>query len=199
MVYLISTHVKSLNFRQTRAILCVDYLLPFSILVTYCHVSVKQGLWQNQQMTDQDNAKQKALVLFGKNLGYLNMVYHYWPRSREIMYLVASVLDIQHVGWPWLGCDYRSRVKGQGQMPKIVFWHHCYLPLRSRSKGRGKFTGQAQRSRSNFWCAAVDSRGAALPSAAKSNNPHYQSKVLVCVSEISRREWIIARMQSIGF
>ena len=38
-------------------------------------------------------------------------------------------------------------------MPKIVFWYHCYLALRSRS---------------NFWGAAVDIRGWALPSAAKS-------------------------------
>ena len=34
---------------------------------------------------------------------------------------------------------------------------------------------------------------------AKSNNHHYQSKVIVCVSVISRRMRIIARMQSIGF
>ncbi len=51
---------------------------------------------------------------------------------------------------------------------------------------------QGQRSSSNFWCAAVDIRGSALPSAAKSNDPksmakesHYQSKVFVCVSVIS--------------
>ncbi len=41
--------------------------------------------------------------------------------------------------------------------------------------------------------------GSALPSAAKSNNHHYQSKVIVCVSVISRRRRIIARMRSIGF
>ncbi len=39
----------------------------------------------------------------------------------------------------------------------------------------------------------------ALPSAAKSNKSHYQSKVIVCVSVISWRMRIIARMRSIGF
>ncbi len=34
---------------------------------------------------------------------------------------------------------------------------------------------------------------------AKSNNSHYQSKVFVCVSVISGRRRIIARMRSIGF
>ena len=54
-------------------------------------------------------------------------------------------------------------------------------------KGRG----QGHESRSSFWSAAVDIRGSALPSAAKSNNPkfaseksHYQSKAFVCVSVI---------------
>ena len=41
--------------------------------------------------------------------------------------------------------------------------------------------------------------GSALPSAVKSNKSHYQSKVFVCVSIISGRIRIIARMQSIGF
>ncbi len=69
--------------------------------------------------------------------------------------------------------------------------HGYYLALRSRSmvgvkvKGRG----QGQRSRS---------RGSALPSAAKSIKSHYQFKVFVCVSAISGRMWIIARMQLIG-
>ncbi len=59
--------------------------------------------------------------------------------------------------------------------------------------------GQGQRSRSNFWCAAVDIRGSALPSATKSNKSHYQHEVFVCVSVISWRMRIIARMRSIGF
>ncbi len=54
-------------------------------------------------------------------------------------------------------------------------------------------------SRSIFWRAAVDIRGSALPSAAKGNKSHYQSKVFVCVSVISRHMRIIARMRSIGF
>ena len=42
-------------------------------------------------------------------------------------------------------------------------------------------------------------RGSASPSAAKSSNHHYQSKVIVCVLVIVRRMQIIARMRSIGF
>ena len=42
-------------------------------------------------------------------------------------------------------------------------------------------------------------RGSALPSAARSNKSHYQSKVFVCVSIIMGRILIIARMRSIGF
>ncbi len=42
-------------------------------------------------------------------------------------------------------------------------------------------------------------RGSALPSAAKSNKSHYQSKVFVCMSVIRGRIQIIVRMQSIGF
>ena len=79
----------------------------------------------------------------------------------------------------------RSKVRGQGQ--------------RSRSRSEVKVTGQGQRSRSTFWHAAVDIRGSALPSAAKSNRSHYQFKVFVCVSVISRRVRIIARKWSIGF
>ncbi len=33
----------------------------------------------------------------------------------------------------------------------------------------------------------------------KSSNHHYQSKVIVCVSVLSGRLWIIAQMQSISF
>ena len=58
--------------------------------------------------------------------------------------------------------------------------------------------GQGQRSRSTVWRAAVDIRGLALPSAAKSNRSHYQFKVFVCVSLISGRMRIIVRMRSIG-
>ncbi len=86
-----------------------------------------------------------------------------------------------------------------------MFLHHSYIALRSRSKVlsrskvRIKVMGQGQRSRSNFWRAAVNIRGAALPSAAISNNHHYQSKLIVCVSVISGRLWIITWMRSIGF
>ena len=59
--------------------------------------------------------------------------------------------------------------------------------------------GRGQRPRSNFWLAAVDIRGSALPSAAKSTRSHYQSEVFVCVSVIRGRILIIAWMRSIGF
>ena len=62
-------------------------------------------------------------------------------------------------------------------MAEIVFLHHCYPALRSRSKVGVKVMDEGQRSRSNFWRAAVDIRGSALPSAAKSNKSHYQTKV----------------------
>ncbi len=68
----------------------------------------------------------------------------------------------------------------------------------SRSKVGVKIMGQGQRSRSNFWCAAVDIRGSALPSAAKSIRIDYQSEVFVCVSVIRGRIRIIARMRSVG-
>ncbi len=91
-------------------------------------------------------------------------------------------------------------------MPKIMFLHGCYLGLRSKVgvkvKGRVKVIGrgQGQRlgSRSNFRRTAVDNRGSALPSAAKSKKSHYQFKVFVCVSVISGSMRIIARMRSIG-
>ncbi len=78
---------------------------------------------------------------------------------------------------------FRVKVKGRGQ----------------GHESRSKVTGQGQRSRSNFWRAAVDIRGSALPSAAKSNKGHYQCKVFVCVSVISGHRRIIARRRSIGF
>ncbi len=48
-------------------------------------------------------------------------------------------------------------------------------------------------------CVAVDIRGSALPSAAKSNKGLYQSEVFVCASVISWCMQIIARMRSIDF
>ncbi len=53
-------------------------------------------------------------------------------------------------------------------------------------------------SKSNFWRAAVDIWGLALPSVAKSNKSHYQSKVFVNVSVIRGRIRIIARRRSIS-
>ncbi len=47
------------------------------------------------------------------------------------------------------------------------------------------FKVKGQGSRSIFWRAAVNIRGSILPSAVKSNNSQYQSKVFVCVSVIS--------------
>ena len=68
-------------------------------------------------------------------------------------------------------------------MPKLVFWHHRYLALRSRLK-----VGVKVEVKVKFWRAAVDIRGLALPSATKSNNckfgakrSHYQPTVFVCL------------------
>ena len=66
--------------------------------------------------------------------------------------------------------------------------------LKVKVKGRG----QGYKSRSDFGRAAVDIRGSALPSAAKSNKSHYQSKVFVCVSVIRGRIQRIVRTGSIG-
>ena len=57
--------------------------------------------------------------------------------------------------------------------------------------------GHGSRPRSKVWHAAVDIRGSALPSAAKSNN-HYQPKVIVCVSVISRRLRVYIIITTIG-
>ncbi len=62
-----------------------------------------------------------------------------------------------------------------------------------------KVMGQGQQSRSNFWRAAVDIRGSALPRAAKSNKSHYQSKVFVCVSVIRGRMRIIAHRSAFNW
>ncbi len=52
-----------------------------------------------------------------------------------------------------------------------MFGPHCYIAIRSKVrvkvKGRGQGHGSSQRSRSNFWRIAVDVRGSALRSAAK--------------------------------
>ena len=83
-----------------------------------------------------------------------------------------------------------------------MFGLHCLLPFKVKVKGRGQGHRSRSRSkvvsRSNFWRAAVDNRGLALPSAAKSNKSHYQFQVFVCVSVISGCLRIIARMWSIG-
>ncbi len=81
-------------------------------------------------------------------------------------------------------------------MLKIVFWHQCCIALRSKSgsrskvrvkvKGLGQGHAQCQRSKPNFWRAAVDSRGLALPSAAKSKEESLSVRgVCLCV-ELSR-------------
>ncbi len=79
-------------------------------------------------------------------------------------------------------------------MSKIMFWHHCYFALRSRSKVKGhgsrsnvevKVISQGKRSGSNFWRAAVDIRGSALPSAAKSNTAGLEQRRVITVMERS--------------
>ncbi len=126
--------------------------------------------------------------------------------SREIMCLVASVcLSIckRSNAWPTttilcLRVDLarlprlarlgvcQGRI---GQMPKIMFWYHCYL---------GQCQKAGLRSKVKVKFLEVDIRGSALPSAAKSNNLHYQFKGFVCVSVISGHMWIIMWMRPIA-
>ncbi len=74
-----------------------------------------------------------------------------------------------------------------------------YFKVKVKGWGQGQGRGQGHTSRSIFWHAAVDIRGLALPSAARSNKSHYQSKVFVYVSIISGCMRIIAQMRSISF
>ncbi len=87
--------------------------------------------------------------------------------------------------------DQRSRSSAKNRV--FIPLLHC---LGSRSKVGVKVKGQGQGhgSKSNNWRAAVDIRGSALPSEAKSNNHHYQSKVIACASVIRGM-----RMRSISF
>ncbi len=71
----------------------------------------------------------------------------------------------------------------------------CLFYYRPRSEGDNAL-GSVRPSVCPFVGLCV--RGSALPSAAKSNKSHYQSKVFVCVSVIRRRIRIIARARSIG-
>ena len=91
-------------------------------------------------------------------------------------------------------------------MPKIVFLASLLPCFKVKVKSRDQGHGSRSKVKVKFWRAAVDIRGSALPSATKSNNhkfgakkSHYQPTVFVCVSVISGRMRIIARMQSIGF
>ncbi len=80
------------------------------------------------------------------------------------------------------------------KLPWIVFWHRCscYLALTSKVRVKVKGWSQGHRSRSNFWHAAVNIRGSALPSAAKSKEVIISPKcVYVCL--------IIAWTWPIGF
>ncbi len=52
--------------------------------------------------------------------------------------------------------------------------------------GQGQRSGSRSRSRSNFWHAAVDIRGSALPSAAKSEEESSVRGVCLCVEYLRR-------------
>ncbi len=85
--------------------------------------------------------------------------------------------------------------------PSSFAWGSTLTLARSRSNAKNQvFTRPLPCFKVNVigWVAAVDNRGSALPHAAKSNKSHYQFKVFVCVSVISERMQILARMQSIG-
>ncbi len=110
----------------------------------------------------------------------------------------GSTLTLARMGLWVKVVDQRSRSNAKNRLLTSL------LPcLRSTSASRSKVwvkvMGQGQSSRSNFWQAAVDIRGSALPSAAKSITSHYQSKVFVCVSVISGCITKIARMRPIGY
>ena len=76
-----------------------------------------------------------------------------------------------------------SSVRPSVRLSICLFVLSSYISwVRVRSKVRARVKGQSL----NFWCAAVDIRGSALPSAAKSNSHHYQCKVFVSVYVISR-------------
>ena len=62
-------------------------------------------------------------------------------------------------------------------MPNIVFLAFLLPCFKVKVGVKVKGQGQGQTSRSNFWCAAFDIRGSALPSAAKSNKPKICGKV----------------------
>ncbi len=90
--------------------------------------------------------------------------------------------------------SYRPRSKGDNVLGSVRLSMDTLM-----AEPFDEVMGQGQKSRSIVWCAAVDIRSSALPSAVKSNKRHYQSKVFVCVSIISWHMLIIARMRSIGF
>ncbi len=71
----------------------------------------------------------------------------------------------------------RSNAKNHVLTSLLPYTYRSRSNVLFKVKGRG----QGQRSNPNFWRAAVENRGSALPSAAKSKS-HYQSKVFVCVS-----------------
>ena len=73
-------------------------------------------------------------------------------------------------------------------MPKIMFFTSLLPCFKVMVKGRG----QGQRSGSRSILGAQLCR-------VQQNRSHYQSKVIVCMSVISRRVRLIARMRSIGF
>ncbi len=102
-------------------------------------------------------------------------------------------LDFWYGGrpWLWLGWDCRSRSNAKNcALTSLV---PCF-----NVKVGVKVMGKGQKLRSNFWRAAIDIRGSALPSTAKSIRNDCQSEVFVCVSVIRGRIRIIARMRSIG-
>ena len=100
------------------------------------------------------------------------------PSALSQLNALTYDLDVWHVGWhwPWLGWDCRSRSNSKNAMCFDMTVTFLY--------------GQGQRSWSNFWCAAVDFRGSALPSTTKSKEESLSVHLV----------WLcIARMRSIGF
>ena len=50
------------------------------------------------------------------------------------------------------------------------------LKIKVKGRNQGQRSGSRSRVKVKFWCAAVDIRGSALPSATKSNNRKFGAK-----------------------
>ncbi len=99
---------------------------------------------------------------------------HLFVCLRALSWLNRFTFDLAfwHGGLPWPGIGWDCWSRSNSKKRVLASLLPCF-----KVKGQGH--GVGQRSRSNFWRAAVNIRGSALRSVAKSNKSHYQSKVSV--------------------